>query len=99
MTRGALFDAFACKLIAIRAKMFAIAGAWRSHSGCSGSAQFPDVFRVTRYGNKRPSTRTTRVLKFCPRCVTAGEAKHVSRFEVAFPTALRSCFGEPARRQ
>ena len=44
MTRGALFDAFACKLIAIRAKMFVIARAWRSYSGCSGSAQFPDVF-------------------------------------------------------
>ena len=53
MTRGALFDTFARKPIAIRAKMFVIARAWRSYPGCPGIAQFPDVFRVTGYDNKK----------------------------------------------
>jgi len=53
MARGALLDAFTRKPIAIRAKMFVIARAWRSYLGCPGIAQFPDVLRVTGYDNKK----------------------------------------------
>jgi hypothetical protein len=52
MTRGALFEKFACKP-AIRAKVFVVARAWRSYPGRPDVAQFPDVFRVTRYDNKK----------------------------------------------
>jgi len=49
---GALFDLFVCKP-AIHAKMFVIARAWRSYPGRPDIVQFPDVFRVTRYDNKK----------------------------------------------
>src|SRR5258705_29770 len=81
--------------------MFVIARAWRSYPGCPGIAQFPDVFRVARYSNRRPSTRTTRALKFSPRRATAGEASMYpdskSRSQQLYDRALASLPGGHTR--
>jgi hypothetical protein len=51
MERGALFGTFTRKPIAIRAKMFVIASAWRSYSLASPNSLM--CFGVTGYDNKK----------------------------------------------